>query len=33
MLIFLVLKEKIKSLGFAGGVIMIAGAAIISLFG
>jgi len=29
----LVLKEKIKSLGFAGGVIMIAGAAIISLFG
>jgi len=29
----LVLKEKIKSFGFAGGVIMIAGAAIISLFG
>ena len=29
----LILKEKIKSLGFAGGIIMITGAGIISLFG
>ncbi|MBU8849358.1 MAG: DMT family transporter [Desulfobacterales bacterium] len=29
----LVLKEKIKNLSFAGGIIMITGAAIISLFG
>ncbi|MCD4675447.1 MAG: DMT family transporter [Desulfobacula sp.] len=29
----LVFKEKIKSLGFAGGIIMITGAGIISLFG
>ena len=28
-----VLKEKIKNLGFAGGIIMITGAGIISLFG
>ena len=29
----LVLKEKVKRLGFVGGIIMITGAAIISLFG